>query len=57
MDNKIDLVKKQSEIAIEKNHTFMKDFVNTYKDDSNEAKRNYYNAKLKFDVKEVKGKV
>jgi 5'-3' exonuclease len=35
----------------------MKEFVNTYKEDSNEAKRNYYNSKLNFDVKEPKGKV
>jgi 5'-3' exoribonuclease 1 len=34
----------------------MLDFVNTYKRDSNEAKRNYYAAKLKFDVAEPKGK-
>jgi len=34
----------------------MKDFVNTYKEDANEAKRNYYLQKLKFDVKETKGK-
>lgn len=34
----------------------MLDFVNTYKRDSNLAKRNYYKAKLKFDVGEPRGK-
>ena len=35
----------------------MSEFVKTYSQDSNEAKRNYYNAKFKFDVKESKGKI
>jgi 5'-3' exonuclease len=34
----------------------MRDFVNTYKEDPNEAKRNYYQEKLKFDVKSSKGR-
>lgn len=34
----------------------MRDFVNTYKQDANEAKRNYYMQKLKFDVKGSKGR-
>jgi len=34
----------------------MSEFVNLYKEDSNEAKRKYYQTKLKFDVKEPKGK-
>lgn len=57
IDSKIDLVKKQSETAIEKNHNFMKEFVKTYKEDSNEAKRNYYKSKLSFDVGDGSGKV
>jgi 5'-3' exonuclease len=55
-DTKIDLIKAKSETAIEKNHNFMKEFVNTYKEDSNAAKRNYYKSKLKFDLTEPKGK-
>ena len=35
----------------------MQNFVKTYKEDANEAKRNYYQEKLKFDVKEAKGKI
>lgn len=35
----------------------MTEFVNLYKEDSNEAKRKYYQAKLKFDVKDAKGKI
>jgi len=53
---KIEMVKKASEQAIEDNHQFMRDFVNTYKHDPNEAKRNYYLQKLKFDVHNTKGK-
>ena len=34
----------------------MRDFVNTYKQDANEAKRNYYMQKLNFDVKGTKGR-
>jgi 5'-3' exonuclease len=34
----------------------MKDFVETYQNDASQAKRNYYHAKLKFDVNEPKGK-
>ena len=34
----------------------MTNFVNTYKNDANEAKRTYYLEKLQFDVKEAKGK-
>ena len=34
----------------------MRDFVNTYKQDANEAKRNYYMQKLKFDVTGSKGR-
>lgn len=49
-------MKQSTEQAIENNHNFMRNFVNTYKTDSDEAKRQYYMAKLKFDVKEPKGK-
>lgn len=56
LDSKVELAKKQSAQYIEENHTFMRDFVNQYKDDSNEAKRTYYQAKLKFDVKDARGK-
>ena len=34
----------------------MKEFVMTYREDSNQAKRSYYQQKLKFDVKESNGK-
>lgn len=53
---KIEMVKKASDQAIEDNHHFMRDFVNTYKHDANEAKRNYYLKKLNFDVHNTKGK-
>lgn len=35
----------------------MREFVNKYREDANEAKRNYYLSKLNFDPKESKGKV
>lgn len=35
----------------------MSEFVKVYMSDSNEAKRNYYLQKLKFDVKDTKGKM
>lgn len=57
VETKMDLVKQQAAKAIENNHEFMVNFVNTYKEDANEAKRNYYQAKLKFDVKEPNGKI
>lgn len=56
IDKKIEISQQQTDKYIESNHKFMSDFVKTYKEDSNEAKRNYYNEKLQFDVKEVKGK-
>lgn len=34
----------------------MRDFVNTYKHDANEAKRNYYLQKLNFDVSGTMGR-
>ena len=50
------MVKTQSELYIEQNHKFMREFTQTYKTDASGAKRNYYLEKLKFDVKEPKGK-
>lgn len=42
LDKKIEITQKQTDKYIEKNHKFMSEFVNTYKEDSNEAKRSYY---------------
>ena len=42
---------------VENNHKFMSDFVKTYLQDANEAKRTYYKQKLSFDVKDTKGKI
>jgi predicted RNA-binding protein with EMAP domain len=54
---KIMMAKEQSDLVAEKNHHFMSDFVKTYQTNPNDAKRNYYLLKLKFDVKESRGKV
>jgi len=56
IDSKIEISKALTDKYIEKNHLFMSTFVKTYQSDANEAKRVYYNEKLKFDVKEVRGK-
>lgn len=56
IDKKIEISQQQTEKYIESNHKFMSDFVKTYREDANEAKRSYYLQKLQFDVKEVKGK-
>jgi 5'-3' exonuclease len=50
------LMKQESDHLMDQNFNFMKDFVETYQNDASKAKRNYYQAKLKFDVNEPKGK-
>lgn len=42
IEKKIEISQQQTEKYIESNHKFMSEFVNTYKEDSNEAKRSYY---------------
>jgi 5'-3' exonuclease len=52
----MNFMKKQSDDLMDQNFNFMKDFVETYQTNASQAKRNYYLAKLKFDVNEPKGK-
>jgi hypothetical protein len=42
LDSKIEISKQLTDKYIEKNHQFMSEFVKTYKENSSEAKRNYY---------------
>jgi len=52
----MEMLKKESDDIMDQNFNFMKNFVETYQTDAPKAKRNYYMAKLKFDVNEPKGK-
>lgn len=46
----------QEERYVQENRRFMSSFVTTYKEDSQKAKANYYQEKLKFDLYDTKGK-
>lgn len=57
LTSKLEISKQLTEQYVESNHKFMSEFVNAYREDATEAKRNYYLQKLKFDLKENKGKI